>query len=47
MNMDKNKRIGRHTVKLENEVYITAASSTAGRKEDEGPLKGLFDMVQL
>lgn len=45
MNMDKNKRIGRHTVKLENEVYITAASSTAGRKEGEGPLKGLFDMV--
>ena len=45
MNMDKNKRIGRHTVKLESEVYITAASSTAGRKEGEGPLKGLFFIV--
>ncbi len=45
MNDNKNKRIGRHTVRLERPVYITAASSLAGRKEGEGPLKDLFDMV--
>lgn len=45
MNDNKNKRIGRHTVRLERPVYITAASSIAGRKEGEGPLKDLFDMV--
>ena len=33
------KRLGRHTVKLEKPVYITAAASTAGKKEGEGPLR--------
>lgn len=39
------KRIGRHAVKLKDPVYILSAASTAGRKEGEGPLKGLFDRV--
>ena len=39
------KRLGRHTVKLEKPVYITAAASTAGKKEGEGPLAGMFDIV--
>ena len=33
-----NKRIGRHTVKIENPVYIVSAASYAGKKEGEGPI---------
>lgn len=39
------KRLGKHTVKLKDPVYILSAASTAGRKEGEGPLKDLFDRV--
>ena len=39
------KRIGKHTVRLEKPVYIISASSTAGKKEGEGPLGSLFDKV--
>ncbi len=40
-----NKRVGKHTVKLQEPVYILSAASTAGKKEGEGPLKNLFDKV--
>ena len=40
-----NKRIGRHTVKIENPVYIVSAASYAGKKEGEGPLGKYFDFV--
>jgi len=40
-----NKRLGKHTVKLLEPVYILSAASTAGKKEGEGPLKNLFDRV--
>lgn len=39
------KRVGKHTARLENPVYIIAASSTAGKKEGEGPLGKMFDRV--
>ena len=39
------KRIGKHTARLENPVYIISASSTAGKKEGEGPLGKMFDKV--
>lgn len=40
-----NKRVGKHTVKLQEPVYILSAASTAGKKEGEGPLRNLFDRV--
>lgn len=40
-----NKHVGKHTVKLQEPVYILSAASTAGRKEGEGPLRNLFDRV--
>ncbi len=40
-----NKRIGRHTVKIEKPVYIISAASYAGKKEGEGPLGKYFDFV--
>ena len=39
------KRLGRHTVKLDNPVYIASAASIAGKKESEGPLGELFDIT--
>lgn len=39
------KRLGRQTVKLENPPAIIGCSSTAGKKESEGPLGDGFDYV--
>ena len=39
------KRLGRHTVKLDNPVYIASVASIAGKKESEGPLGELFDIT--
>ncbi len=39
------KRIGRQTVKLDNQPIITETASIAGIKEGEGPLKDSFDTV--
>lgn len=39
------KRIGRQTVKLDNQPVITETASIAGIKEGEGPLKDFFDQV--
>lgn len=37
--------LGSQSVKLKNEVYINASASIVGKKEGEGPLGLLFDMV--
>lgn len=37
--------LGSQSVKLKNEVYINAGASIVGKKEGEGPLGLLFDMV--
>lgn len=39
------KRIGRKTVKLENEPHIIETSSIVGKKEGEGPLRKYFDYI--
>ena len=38
-------RIGRQTVKIDNNVYIRASAAIAGVKEGEGPLRESFDTV--
>ncbi|MBO4980395.1 MAG: stage V sporulation protein AD [Lachnospiraceae bacterium] len=40
-----NQKLGKASVKLEEEVYILNSASIAGKKEGEGPLGLLFDMV--
>lgn len=43
---DKNLcTLGSQSVKLQNEVYINGSASIVGKKEGEGPLGLLFDMV--
>ncbi len=37
--------LGNQSVKLQNEVYINGSASIVGKKEGEGPLGLLFDMV--
>ena len=37
--------LGSQSVKLRREVYINASASIVGKKEGEGPLGLLFDMV--
>ncbi len=37
--------VGKQSVKLQNEVYINSSASVVGKKEGEGPLGLLFDMV--
>lgn len=37
--------LGKQSVKLQNEVYINGSASIVGKKEGEGPLGLLFDMV--
>ncbi len=40
-----NKRIGKQTVKLNNDIYILSSASVAGKKEGEGPLSEHFDII--
>ena len=40
-----NKRRGKQSVQFEKPVYINAGASIVGKKEGEGPLADLFDMV--
>lgn len=40
-----NKKIGKHTVKLENKPKIISAASIVGPKEGEGKLKDYFDVI--
>lgn len=39
------QRLGKASIKLEEAVYITGSASIVGKKEGEGPLSELFDMV--
>lgn len=39
------KRRGKQSVAYENPVYINASAAIAGKKEGEGPLGSLFDMI--
>ena len=39
------KRLGKQTVKMQNNVYITNTSSVVGKKEGEGPLSQYFDYI--
>ncbi len=45
MNRSDNQRLGRSSVKLGCDVYINSSASVVGKKEGEGPLGLLFDMV--
>lgn len=40
-----NHMVGKSSVQLENKVYILNSASIVGKKEGEGPLGDLFDMV--
>ncbi|MCM1186904.1 MAG: stage V sporulation protein AD [Lachnoclostridium sp.] len=40
-----NQKAGRASIKLENSVYILNSASIVGKKEGEGPLGLLFDMI--
>lgn len=40
-----NKRVGRASILLGEEIYIEESASVVGTKEGEGPLGGLFDRV--
>ena len=39
------KRLGKQTVNMSNNVYITSTSSVVGKKEGEGPLASYFDYI--
>ncbi|MBQ4145347.1 MAG: stage V sporulation protein AD [Clostridia bacterium] len=39
------RQLGKQTVELESEVYITSSASIVGQKEGEGPLREYFDVV--
>ena len=41
--MNNSKRLGKQTVKFENPPSIISEYSIAGKKENEGKLKGMFD----
>ncbi len=45
MSQSANQKLGRSSVKLERDVYINSSASVVGKKEGEGPLGLLFDMV--
>lgn len=45
MSQSSNQRLGRSSVKLGSDVYISSSASVVGKKEGEGPLGLLFDMV--
>ena len=40
-----NQKLGKASMKLEQPVYIVSSASVVGKKEGEGPLGQLFDMV--
>ena len=40
-----NKRVGKRTVKLQNNPTIISAACVVGPKEGQGPLKDYFDLV--
>lgn len=40
-----NQKLGKASIKLEKDVYIISSGSVVGKKEGEGPLGLLFDMV--
>lgn len=40
-----NQTKGKSSIELENQVYILSSASIVGKKEGEGPLGNLFDMV--
>ena len=40
-----NKKIGKHTIKLENPVTISSTYSIVGQKEGDGPLGKYFDII--
>ena len=41
------KRIGKYTIKMENNPTIISSAGVCGKKESEGPLKEYFDKVFL
>lgn len=43
--MSGSQKLGKASMKLDKPVYITASASIVGKKEGEGPLGLLFDMV--
>ena len=40
-----NKRVGKRTVKLQNNPTIISAASIVGPKEGQGPLRSYFDII--
>lgn len=42
---NQSKMIGKQSISFQNPPYIVATSSVAGKKESEGPLGSLFDIV--
>ena len=40
-----NQRVGRSSIRLAQPVCVVAGASIVGKKEGEGPLGALFDMV--
>gem|GEM_PF-1602879 len=40
-----NQRVGRSSIRLEQPVCVIAGAAIVGKKEGEGPLGALFDMV--
>ena len=40
-----NQRVGRSSIRLAQPVFVIAGASIVGKKEGEGPLGALFDMV--
>ena len=40
-----NKRVGKRTVRLQNNPTIISAASVVGPKEGQGPLKDYFNLV--
>ena len=39
------KRIGKHTIELENKIKVVSSASIVGKKEGEGPLSNYFDEI--
>ena len=40
-------KIGKYTLKLDNPPSVISFASTVSKKESEGPLKNLFDTINL
>lgn len=45
-NKQTSKMVGKQSILFKNPPYIIAASSVAGKKEGEGPLGSLFDVIE-